>query len=99
MVKFGKFLISHKFCQIFAATKFPLHTVAEIHNLFSKLFPCFSTNHKQTFRDYVSSINESNMVLYDLPTKAFRSKPVKFKTLQDLHLSYMENDIPCYMRC
>ena len=33
----------------------------------------------KTFRDYVPNINELNKVLYDLPAKAFRSKPVKFK--------------------
>ena len=62
------------------------HKMAEIHNFFSKLLPCFRTNHEQTFRDYVPNINKSNKVLYDLPTKAFCSMPVKFKNTKGLSL-------------
>ena len=60
--------------------------MAEIHNFFSILLPRFRTNHVQTFRDYVPNINASNKVLYDLPAKAFRSKPVKFKITTRLSL-------------
>ena len=52
----------------------------------NKLLPCFCTNHEQTFRDYVPSINELNKVLYDLPAKAFRRMPVKFKNTTRLSL-------------
>ena len=60
--------------------------MAEIHNFFSKLLPRFRTNHAQTFTDYVPNINASNKVLYDLPAKAFHSKPVKFKNPTRLSL-------------
>ena len=60
--------------------------MAKIHNFFSKLLPRFRTNHVQTFRDYVPNINASNKVLYDLPTKVFRNKPVKFKITTRLSL-------------
>ena len=66
------------------------HKMVEIHNFFSKLLPRFRTNHEQTFRDYVPNINESNKVLYDLPAKAFRSKPVKFENTTRLSIELYE---------
>ena len=60
--------------------------MAEIHNYFSKLLPRFRNNHIQIFRDYVPNINALNKVLYDLPAKALRSKPVKFEITTGLSL-------------
>ena len=60
--------------------------MAQIHTFSRKLLPRFRTNHIQTFRDYVPNINASNKVLYDLPAKAFRSKPVKFNITTRLSL-------------
>ena len=73
--------------------------MAKIHNFFSKLLQCFCTNHTNKNSEIICQtlMNRTCFITYLL--KPFVASQLNLKTLQNFHLSYMENEILCYTCC